>query len=179
MAYTTPRTWTDGELVTKAIMDVHVRDNFNAMGPHLIVRKTSDQSVTSSTVLVNDSVLVLPVGVSEIWHFTFFVVYTGASTGDIKIAFTFPSGGDIRMSLIGRNAAGTVVDQNFSTTTSPTSSIDFAAAGTTFANTLPLTGVFVNGGTGGNLQMQWAQQTSDATATIVKANSTLWAVKLA
>ena len=29
MAWTTPRTWTDGELVTKAIMDTHVRDNLN------------------------------------------------------------------------------------------------------------------------------------------------------
>ena len=31
MAYTTPRTWTDGELVNKSIMDVHVRDNFVAV----------------------------------------------------------------------------------------------------------------------------------------------------
>jgi hypothetical protein len=29
MAWTTPRTWTTGELVTKTIMDTHVRDNFN------------------------------------------------------------------------------------------------------------------------------------------------------
>ena len=29
MAWTTPRTWTDGELLTKAIMDPHVRDNLN------------------------------------------------------------------------------------------------------------------------------------------------------
>lgn len=29
MAPTTPRTWTDGELVTASIMNAHVRDNFN------------------------------------------------------------------------------------------------------------------------------------------------------
>lgn len=29
MAWTAPRTWTTGELVTKTIMDTHVRDNFN------------------------------------------------------------------------------------------------------------------------------------------------------
>lgn len=31
MAWTTPRTWTIGELVTKAVMDTHVRDNLNAI----------------------------------------------------------------------------------------------------------------------------------------------------
>jgi hypothetical protein len=29
MAWTTPRTWSAGELVTAAIMNLHVRDNFN------------------------------------------------------------------------------------------------------------------------------------------------------
>lgn len=34
MAWTTPRTWTTGEVVTKTIMDTHVRDNFlQAVGP--------------------------------------------------------------------------------------------------------------------------------------------------
>lgn len=33
MAWTTPRTWTTGELVTAAIMNAHVRDNFNALAP--------------------------------------------------------------------------------------------------------------------------------------------------
>ena len=31
MAWTTPRDWTDGELVTEALLDTHVRDNFKAM----------------------------------------------------------------------------------------------------------------------------------------------------
>jgi hypothetical protein len=31
MAFTTPRTWTIGEFVTKSIMDAHVRDNLNAI----------------------------------------------------------------------------------------------------------------------------------------------------
>ncbi len=31
MAWTSPRTWTTGELVTAAIMNTHVRDNLNAL----------------------------------------------------------------------------------------------------------------------------------------------------
>lgn len=33
MAWTTPRTWTTNELVTKSIMDTHVRDNLTAILP--------------------------------------------------------------------------------------------------------------------------------------------------
>lgn len=33
MAWTAPRTWNTGELVTKTIMDTHIRDNFNAIVP--------------------------------------------------------------------------------------------------------------------------------------------------
>lgn len=32
MAWTAPRTWTTGELVTAAIMNTHVRDNLSAIG---------------------------------------------------------------------------------------------------------------------------------------------------
>lgn len=33
MAYTTPRTWVTGELVTAALLNTHVRDNLNAAFP--------------------------------------------------------------------------------------------------------------------------------------------------
>lgn len=33
MAWTTPRTWTTGELVTAAIMNAHIRDNQNTLNP--------------------------------------------------------------------------------------------------------------------------------------------------
>ena len=36
MAYTAPRTWTTGELVTAAIMNTHVRDNFTAVAPTVL-----------------------------------------------------------------------------------------------------------------------------------------------
>lgn len=33
MAWTAPRTWTTGELVTAAIMNTHIRDNLNVLNP--------------------------------------------------------------------------------------------------------------------------------------------------
>ena len=31
MAFSTPRTWSTGEIVTAALMNTHVRDNFNGV----------------------------------------------------------------------------------------------------------------------------------------------------
>ena len=180
MPWTAPRTWTDGELVTKAIMDPHVRDNFLAV-PHPVVRKTSNQTVTSSTVLVNDTALVLPVLANEVWRFEFDILYDGASAGDIKIAFTFPASGEIVAGGIALDAGGTVTSNAFSGTTTPTASVAYAAFGTGAGNKifLRIPGVFINAGTGGSLTLQWAQQTSSATATTVYTNSAIWGARLA
>ncbi len=34
MAWTNPRTWTTGELVTDTMLNIHLRDNLNALRPH-------------------------------------------------------------------------------------------------------------------------------------------------
>ena len=47
MAWTTPRTWTTGEVVTKSIMDTHVRDNFNVTAP-AVLTATGDILYASS-----------------------------------------------------------------------------------------------------------------------------------
>ena len=177
MAWTAPRTWSDGELVTKAIMDPHIRDNFLAVGPHLIVRKPSDESVTSSTVEQADDHLILPLLANEVWQFKFFIVYTGATAGDLKIRFTFPTSGDLRLMAIGTDTTDAVNVFFFSTTTSPSTSRTFGAEAA--YRTISAEGVFVNGANAGNLALEWAQVASNATPTTIKANSTLWAVKLA
>lgn len=49
MAWTTPRTWTVGELVTASIMNTHVKDNFNALNraPCLAATVGAAQTTTS------------------------------------------------------------------------------------------------------------------------------------
>jgi hypothetical protein len=180
MAFTVPRDWVGGELVTEAIMDTHVRDNFLAMGPHLIVRKTADESLTSNTTLQNDDVLLLPLLANEIWQFVFGLsMSAGSGTGDIKVAFTFPAGGEISASAPGPNENNVFQAGRFEGTTTPTASVNFGfSASATSRSYQEIRGVFINAGTAGNLQLQWAQRASSATATIMRANSTLWAVKL-
>jgi hypothetical protein len=179
MAFTTPRDWTGGEFVTEAMMDTHVRDNFLAMGPHLIVRKTADQSLSANTTLQNDAVLALPVAANEIWQVELFVLYFSPTAANFKWAWTFPAGAVVMSRVHGVTSAGAV---GFEEYTSATASGTARVLGSTAASAqqfqrFPL--VYVGAGTAGTLQFQWAQNASDVGNTTVKANSTLWAVKLA
>jgi hypothetical protein len=56
MAWTTPRTWVSGELVTAAMMNAHVRDNMNALGEEgtwtpVLTGQTSGSGQTYTTQL--------------------------------------------------------------------------------------------------------------------------------
>lgn len=61
MAWTTPRTWTDGEIVTKAIMDTHVRDNLDYLKDRLdgaakqYIRTATNYTTTSASLVAVDA----------------------------------------------------------------------------------------------------------------------------
>lgn len=164
-------------MVTASIMNTHVRDNLLASAPHLVVRKTSDQSVTNSTALVNDTALVMAVAANEIWRVEFNILHVGP--GGLRTAFTFPASGNIAFAAHGDDGGGTDRTGYSVGTTTPSSTWQWQSDSGSNIRVLSWYGVFVNAGTAGNLQLQWAQSTLNATATNVKANSTLWAVKLA
>jgi len=176
MAWTTPRTWTDGELVTKAIMDPHVRDNFNATW-HLIARKTADQSVTSSVVLVDDTHLQLTVLANEVWAFQLRLLMNAAAAGDFRWTYSFPSG-TVYEHWVGTNGAGTFIDvaNSHTVTDDNTQNMNGLAAVNQMAS---IDGTYVVGGTGGTLKLRWCQQTSSGTATTLVTNSIMMGMKLA
>ena len=178
MAWTAPRTWTDGELVTAAIMNPHVRDNLLAVGPHLIGRKTSDQSVTSSTAMVDATSLGGAVAANEVWQFEWAVKYIAGTTGDIKFGLTFPTSGDVCFDAVWPGTNGTLQMNTWSTGTSPTSAINLLGDGSTL-HFVRISGIYIGAGNAGTVQLQFAQVVSDGTASTVKAQSTLWGVKLA
>lgn len=181
MAFTVPRTWTDGELVTKAIMDPHVRDNFLAMGPHLIARRTTNQSVTSSTVFVSDDTLQLTVATNEVWNFKFVLRYDAGGTGDLKVSFSIPASAEVdAWATTPSNATGVYQDASWqSLTTTDSQPFVFTGAGAGVNRILVIEGLYVGAGTAGTFILRWAQGASDATATRMLTHSTLWAVKLA
>lgn len=184
MAWTIPRTWTGGELDAKALMDVHVRDNFNAILPIHRVRKTADESLTSNTVLQNDDHLVFPVAMaaSERWHVEVFLFYTAATTGDLKLAWTTTAGamsGNHAAMGAGSATAGPPADSfYFNAGITPGSIHSLGGYGT---GTIACAILVADWTTGSSAtpQLQWAQLNSDATATTVKAGSTLIAYRVA
>jgi len=175
MAWTAPRTWTDGELVTAAIMNPHIRDNFNAL-PHLIVKKPSDESVTSNITPQADDHLILPVGANEIW-ITEWHILALEGGGNMNYRFSFPSGGQIAFTAHVQEVGGTYTNRSIFGTTSPTSTNSVALS--SLPRDVPIQGIYINGGTGGSVTFEWAQQASNAGATTVKANSLLFAGRVA
>ena len=179
MAWTTPRTWTDTELVTAAIMNPHIRDNFNALGLHLLVRKPSDESVTSSTTFQADDHLLVNIPANEVWLLEWRIVFAAASAGDLKWRWTFPTGGVLTATTPSNDSNNAVQVVNTHATTSPSGQVTVAGTASPDLNMYTSEMLYANAGTAGNIVLEWAQSASSATPTTIKVNSTLWGVKLA
>lgn len=178
MAWTTPKTWTVGELLTAANMNIHVRDNLNSLG-HLLASKTADESVASNATPQNDDHLFYTISANEVWLFTWYLIYDAATAADLRIGFSYPSGRMVASAMWRNTGVGQLmfVDSGAASTTCQLGIFD--GEGTGIRELLPLQGLFTNGAGGGTMQFQWAQGTSNATATNVFTNSTMWGVKLA
>jgi hypothetical protein len=140
------------------------------------VRKSSDQTVTSSTTLVNDSQLKFAIAANETYIFeAWLYTYAADGTPDIKVTFTSPAGSTLFWSssqVIFNAAAATTLTV-------------VAAGGTTgdlFVDSnlraIQLYGSVLNGGTAGDVQFQFAQNTSSANGTSVKAGSYIYGIKV-
>lgn len=154
---------------------------FGAVGDLLDIqwaRKTSDQSVTSSTTLVNCTQLVQAIGANEVWEFDFDLWVQGASTGDIQIAFTVPTSCTLKWASVGgpttaMSSASSVTAINPYQTTTSGGRNDFGALSDIVLLKLK---VFVRNSTNaGNVQLQFAQSASDVGATWVLTDSTMTA----
>lgn len=137
------------------------------VGRTLFARKTSDQSVTSSTTLANDSQLLLPTVASATYTLFLMCIFSGGTTGDIKFDWTVPSGTVLRWSdQTGASGLNSDVDV-------------YSAPGGSTQVAFQIWATVVTSSTAGNVQFRWAQNTSDTTATIVRTNSYLQLTRVA
>jgi hypothetical protein len=175
MAFTVPKTWSVGETLTAANFNTHIRDNQLSFGPHLIARKASDQNVTASTTLVNDDTLFTPsIAANEIWRLTLVhSVITGA--GGMKSTWSIPTSSELQMLMTGEGVSALL--QQARQTASDTPTLNYLA-NIASARLYVMEVLFINAGTAGAVTFRWAQTSASGTSTI-KANSTLWGVKLA
>jgi len=140
------------------------------------VRKSADQSVTSSTTVANDTHLKFAIGANETYTFNLWL-YTSAanSTPGIKWNIAGPSGSTVFFSPPNTYpmADGAVVIATVGSTTE-------TFQGFVDGNLRPILiqGTILNGGTAGDVQLKWAQNASSATATTVKAGSYIYGIKV-
>ncbi len=138
------------------------------------MRKTSTQSITSSTTLTNDTALVLAMAANDTWEFEAFILCTSSSsTPDIKYTFTVPTGATI--TWVSDFQEGSGLTNNNIVTSSGTSVNNAITAGSN--DIIRVRGVVTNGSNAGNLQFQWSQNSSNGNATQVLSNSFIKAGK--
>ncbi|KKL65227.1 hypothetical protein LCGC14_2157090 [marine sediment metagenome] len=147
----------------------------------VFVRKPSDESVLNSTALQDDDHLQFAVAENEEWIFEFLLFVTGATAADIKLTVVGPAASTILFSVLGYIIG--------STAGSEVTLQGYAGAGATVHASGIITGNIVaihvkgaidNGVNAGDFKLQWAQNSVDgATATVVKENSTLEALRAA
>ena len=132
------------------------------------IRKTANEIVNNSTTLQNDDTLLAALAASEVVAFECALHVTSGTAPDIKFAFTVPSGATLRWGIIGPD-----ITVNQTSNGESGSALTLFTAGVTLAGQIILLGTVVNSTTAGNLQLQWAQNTADASDTTVLANSWL------
>lgn len=163
-----------GRRITDALLE--------SMLPDTIV-KSATESVTSSTTLQDDNELFAPVAANAVYDVFLHLLHDSDATaaGDIKIGWSGPSGATMNWGVHGANTSDT------SSTTVTASNMQTRNIGETAAfgggdstgTTAYARGVLYTSATAGTLQLRWAQETSNAVATQVRAQSVLTVRRIA
>jgi hypothetical protein len=132
----------------------------------LFARKTSDETVNNSAAMQNDDHLFLSVEANSQYRIEARLRQSSGTTPDFKFQFTLPSGasGFYTVHTIGAGAAAyTLFDDNM---TLP-QTVEGGTAG------ILAEGLIVVGANAGTVQLQWAQNTANASNTTVFTESYL------
>jgi hypothetical protein len=129
----------------------------------------ADQSVASSTTLVTVPQLTVPIGINERIILRYTIQFNAGATGDLKYFVDAPSSPTLfRQAALSIDPAGAVAGGAILTAESNTASVVSTSAG---GGLLLLNVIVANGSTQGQVTFQFAQNSSDSTATIVRAGS--------
>jgi hypothetical protein len=119
--------------------------------------KAATETVNNSAALQNDDALLLAVLANAQYRFELRLEYISGTTPDLKIAWTFPAGTTMVWGGAYADTAGAMVTNgNFLQTTT------LAMGGTGTDVTAFFSGSVNTAGTSGTLQLQWAQNTANA-----------------
>ncbi|MEU8920286.1 glycosyl hydrolase family 28-related protein [Kitasatospora sp. NPDC048545] len=151
----------------------------SGIGQRVAAYKGSNQSVTSSTTLVNDSALVVALAANATYRIDGYISYTGDNSpaGDLQCTLTVPSGATGSWSSFGVPTGALTAYDAVAIGFATTRRLGTNGAATPMA--LRPGGVVVTSATSGNLQFQFAQGASSTTSTTVRSGSVLIATRIA
>lgn len=156
-----------GHIVTAA--------DFDLIGLYKV--KSANESVTSSTVLQNDDQLFVSVAANASYILDCWFQYTAAAAGGLKLDWSVPSGAACSTTNFGVNFGGVLTDYNV-VVTAAGSTRSVGGNGAVVMSCQPR-GYVTVGSTSGNVQLRWAQDTSNGTATTILTGSYLRLVRVA
>jgi hypothetical protein len=155
-----------------ATNDVPTATDFNVWLTNIIfASKTADESLTSNTTLQDDNDLSVTVAANSVYEVEFGLVYEAGTTGDIKYKWVAPAGATFTHSANRLNVGATLTGDD--TVSVDAISVTVSAGGLGTGVSLPIEGkgLLRVASTAGTFKLQWAQDTSSAGATIMKADS--------
>lgn len=138
--------------------------------------KTAVQSKTNNT-LANDSELLLPLVANAKYQFEAYLIYDGTSAADFKIAFTGPASATAVYAAFGPQSGVSLTSMN-SAAANLGGSLSLANNAVNAAMCARPSGYIKTAASTGNLQLQWAQVATNATATRVFDGSWLKATRI-
>lgn len=142
-------------------------------GMYAIVRKTADETISNSTVLQNDDQLLVALPAAGLFMFEMDGLYSSSTVADFKMAYAIPAGATIRWSTVGLATGATSISGDATFDSSTTGSTAVGGAGVSSLVLFRTFGEITMGGTAGNMQFQWAQNTGEVSNTTMRTSSRL------
>ncbi len=162
--------------------DFNVTGTFSGTGIGVtrIVRKTADTSRTSTTTMANDPDLTFSVDGSSTYLVELILVYSGDAAGDFKSNWSLPSNASANMWILGQPTSQPERDTTTMRTGvhTATGDVTLGCTGPTWWNGASMT-MYLITDSSGTVTLRWAQNASNATATIIRAGSLIKITKLA
>lgn len=136
------------------------------------VSNGDDQTVTSSTALI-DSNLSVTVEATAIYKYRLMASYTASTGGDIQFAWSVPTGGTMQRWTwgIGPGSTGGAGDAETISMRRPDAGTAVSAGGGTTTRGYHEEGTFIGGSVDGDFTLRFAQDTSNATGTVLTSSS--------
>lgn len=183
MAFTTPDTAVTGAVAPASMWNTGVRDNMMST-LHPLGRKTADQTVNNSAVLVDATGMSFAVEANDVWLVHGWLMVDSTAAADIKFGWTVPASTTMRWGATASDDPNVTSWGPTATTSSPTAlaiesgSLNFGALAGASILGMSLTAIITVAGTAGTVQFRFAQAAATAVNTILKQNSCLVGMRL-